>query len=104
MFSSGQCSVDNNHEDKDASFLGKLSRIESARNPIRNRNNVTLDSPDNVLNLGGPNTDNSGFTGTFYQWEDSDSGTITTYFTSVGAGSRECHLGHGRGRAGRQNR
>jgi hypothetical protein len=28
----------NNHEDKDASFFIKLDRVESTRNPFRNRN------------------------------------------------------------------
>ena len=42
------------------------------------------DMSDGVLELGG---NNGKFTGTFYQWEDSGVGTMTTYFTSASAGS-----------------
>jgi autotransporter-associated beta strand protein len=47
--------------------------------------NVTYDNiSDGALELGG---DNHNFTGTFYQWEDSANGTISTSFTSASAGS-----------------
>ena len=39
---------------------------------------------DGLLELGG---DNSNFTGTFNQWEDTANGTIATNFTSASAGS-----------------
>ncbi len=41
---------------------------------------------DDVLQLAG---DNSGFTGTFDQSEDSDSGTIVTQFVAPGAASSQ---------------
>jgi hypothetical protein len=34
----------NNHEDKDASFFIKLDRVESTRNPFRNRNKIAFSS------------------------------------------------------------
>jgi uncharacterized repeat protein (TIGR01451 family) len=50
-----------------------------------NCTNVTYDGiSGGVLELGG---DNSNFKGTFYQWADSDNGTISTHFTSASAGS-----------------